>query len=292
MNATDIQNIINHLLNFANNYQIPLMIVGFFLCVMFKIGSYYSIHCLLGYIRHIEKKIYQHIIEKKSNECDDVRNNFSKLAFKIMEIAHFEFYEMKAKLLRRRWDRVTTISERIFLISEGSRRIMKDTEHQTKYYAQTQNKPDYDDMLGTIMTSNPVYNRVFGLFPADTVNDFLKLTPNLFIIAGIFGTFVGIMIGLPTLGNMDLSDLDMTKKTMNGFLINMAFSMNTSLVGIILGVGMNILNSFFNADTAEAKAYDKFRSCLGLLWHEAQANVGEKQLSLIPENADNLKKTG
>ena len=76
------------------------------------------------------------------------------------------------------------------------------------------------------------------------------------------------MQGLPELTNMDLSDPVMTKKTMDSFLTNIAYSMNTSLVGIILCVCMNIFNSLFDSDDMEEEFTEKLKSCLVFTWRE------------------------
>ena len=147
-------------------------------------------------------------------------------------------------------------------------------------------------MTAYAVKTNPSYNRLFGIFTNRSLNSLLTLLPGLFVIGGIFGTFVGIMMGLPELTNMDLSDPAMTKKTMDAFLNNIAYSMNTSLVGIVLCVCMNIFNSIFDADDLEDEFSEKLKSCLALTWREVLTNKKKKQLTPVGEEPPPIKLFG
>jgi hypothetical protein len=149
--------------------------------------------------------------------------------------------------------------------------MIKDTLHHTKYYNNHINKPDFEQIAEQVFDANPVYNRVFGIFPAASIRDILNSLPSIFIIGGIFGTFVGIMRALPDLGGFDLNNIEAARATMDAFLVRISFSMNTSIVGIILSVTFNFLNSMWNTETLENLAENKYRACLNFIWNEAKA---------------------
>ncbi|MFZ4715469.1 MAG: hypothetical protein ACOYL6_17220 [Bacteriovoracaceae bacterium] len=265
-----IQLIINKLLNIANEHLIPFMCGIFLVGLVAKFCLWFLKQSQKELAKQVEKKIYMFLIEKeKVNESiEKSKFEFHTLISTLMSIAHSELYDMKIQRMRRKLDYVTSLTDRLFLLSEASQRLNKDVTMQAKYYDQSQAEPDFDEITSYATRSNPSYNRLFGLFSNRSLNSVLVLLPGLFVIGGIFGTFVGIMQGLPELTNMDLSDPAMTKKTMDAFLNNIAYSMNTSLVGIVLCVCMNIFNSLFDTDDLEDDFSDKIKSCMAITYRE------------------------
>jgi hypothetical protein len=283
-----VQMIIDKLLTLSNEHLIPVMCVAFVLGIWAKFSLWFLKKSQVVLAKQIEKKIYMFLIEKDkvSPEIESAKNDYFSLINKLMNLAHDELYEMKVQKMRRKLDYVTTVTDRAFLLIEGSRRLIKDVSMQVRYYDQNHDQPDFEQITNYAERTNPAYNRLFGLFGNHSLNSILHLLPGLFVIGGIFGTFVGIMQGLPELTNMDLSDPVMTKKTMDSFLNNIAYSMNTSLVGIVLCVAMNIFNSLFDSDSMEEEFSEKLKSCLVLAWREVlvhRKGRHQNRLSLIPE---------
>lgn len=287
-----IQLIINKLLVLSNEYLIPVMCIAFGIGLIAKYSLWFLKRSQLIYAKQIEKKIYVFLIdkEKTSFEIESSKNEFHSLIASLMNTAHLELYEMKIQKMRRKLDYVTSMTDRMFLLIEGSNRLIKDVTMQAKYHDQSNDRPDFDEITSYAVNTNPSYNRLFGIFTNRSLNSLLVLLPGLFVIGGIFGTFVGIMMGLPELTNMDLSDAAMTKKTMDAFLTNIAYSMNTSLVGIVLCVCMNIFNSLFDADDLEDEFSEKLKSCLALTWREVLSNKKKKHLSSVKHHGGDEEK--
>ncbi len=291
----NIQLVINKLLAISNEYLIPFMCISFVLGLAATFSLWFLKRSQLIYAKQIEKKIYMFLIDKeKTNmEIETSKNDFYALIGSLMNVAHLELYEMKIQKMRRKLDYVTSMTDRMFLLIEGSNRLMKDVIMQSRYYDQTNDQPDFQEITTYAVRTNPAYNRLFGIFTNRSLSSILTLLPGLFVIGGIFGTFVGIMMGLPELTHMDLSDAVMTKKTMDAFLTNIAYSMNTSLVGIILCVCMNIFNSLFDADDLEDEFAEKLKSCLALTWREVLTNRKKKHhLSPMGEEPPPIKLIG
>jgi hypothetical protein len=289
-----IQLIINKLLVLSNEYLIPVMCITFGIGLVAKYSLWFLKRSQLIYAKQIEKKIYVFLIdkEKTSFEIESSKNEFHSLIASLMNTAHLELYEMKIQKMRRKLDYVTSMTDRMFLLIEGSNRLIKDVTMQAKYHDQSNDRPDFDEITSYAVNTNPSYNRLFGIFTNRSLNSLLVLLPGLFVIGGIFGTFVGIMMGLPELTNMDLSDAAMTKKTMDAFLTNIAYSMNTSLVGIVLCVCMNIFNSLFDADDLEDEFSEKLKSCLALTWREVLSNKKKKHLSSVNHHGNDEEEVG
>ncbi|MBL7688473.1 MAG: hypothetical protein JNJ49_10585, partial [Bdellovibrionaceae bacterium] len=115
-------------------------------------------------------------------------------------------------------------------------------------------------------------SRVFGVLPISTVNELLATLPGLFLVLGIFGTFLGIAAGLPELGNMDLSNIENTKKVMDGFLVHISAAMFKSIVGIALSAAMGVLNTLLAVETTYYTAVTRLSDSLSLAWQETDIN--------------------
>lgn len=225
---------INYVLQIANDWLIPLMCAAFVVGLTFKACLYFLKKSQLNFVKHVEKKIYIYLIEREKThpQIEAHKRNFQTLTSHLVNISYFEYYELKAEKLRRKLDYVTTVTDRLFLLLEGAKRLSSDLSVQLRYHRADEVQPDFENITEYVVSANPSYNRLFGLFSIRSLSSCIALLPGLFVIGGIFGTFVGIMQGLPELTNMNLADPETTKKTMDLFLVNIAYSMNTSLVGI------------------------------------------------------------
>ena len=129
---------------------------------------------------------------------------------------------------------------------------------------------------------------LLGVIPSViAVNDLLNVLPGLFVIGGIFGTFLGVMKGLPELGAMDLNDPEKTKTIMDGFLVEISISMGASITGIFLSVLMTIINTSMSPERLFEDIVDRFekftRPALGIISHSNEVPMGLKQFD---ENKD------
>src|SRR5262249_11360274 len=129
-------------------------------------------------------------------------------------------------------------------------------------------------------------NRLFGVLPAIAVNDFLNVLPGLFVIGGIFGTFLGVMKGLPELSAMDLNDPEKTKLIMDHFLVEISLSMGASITGIFLSVLMTIINTSMSPERLFEDIVDRFENSLDLLWNFSHSNEVPMGLKPFDGSAD------
>lgn len=272
MNFQHFFNSFTDILQYSNEWLMPVMIGVFALAIFFKGGMYFTVKCLQRFMKQVEINVHG-VVTGEEAQNDINKEDFHKASKGVFLKSFDELYEKKGKLQRRNLDKVTNITDRVFLIKEGSRKIIDDTLIHTKYCNTFEGKPDFGEIVHYIVKSNPIYNRVFGLFSSDMVGEMLSVLPNIFVIAGIFGTFIGITTALPELGGLDLSNIEATKIAMNEFLLKIAFAMNTSILGILLSVGLNIINSAFSSDIAFHNVTDKFSNCLGLIWSESHFHV-------------------
>jgi hypothetical protein len=176
---------------------------------------------------------------------------------------------MRKKNLRRRFDRTTSFLDRLFYIDSASRTLFEDTIKQTTYIEKELN-PNFRSVTTFAFQSNTYFNHLFGMLPIRMVNQFLALLPGLFIIGGIFGTFLGIVKGIPELKGLDPTNVESARLVLNHFLDQMAFSMNTSIMGIFFSVFFTIVNSLFSPKSLQADAFEMYAHSLEFLYKNAK----------------------
>jgi hypothetical protein len=167
--------------------------------------------------------------------------------------------------------------------------LVKDTLKELKFVKYDGNPPPLMELVKQIFATNPCFTRVFGILPVGAFNDFLNIIPGLFIVGGIFGTFLGIMQALPELGAMDIRDPESTKLVMDTFLAKIAFSMSTSTVGIMLSVLMTIYNNFLSPERLFIKIVDRMERAMFRLWSRCDNNRLPDQIPQFDEHRDPIE---
>ncbi len=267
---------------YANSYLIPLMLVIFVVAIVIRLIVYITIKSENAFASEFEKRVHKYLGDPNYEERTD---NFHALVKTLLKRTYEEYYNIKRKFRRRRFDQITCLSERIFLVPEGTERIISDTLSQTVYLRKDGRPPNFLEISKWVFESNPVFNRVLGIFPMGVSNDMLNILPGLFVIGGIFGTFVGVMQALPMLSEMDITKVDTTKAIMDAFLIKMAFSMGTSIVGIIFSVAMTVTNAIMNPETIYYSMVTKFTSSLEFLWNDTTMNYSTQNMEVKDRRA-------
>ena len=111
----------------------------------------------------------------------------------------------------------------------------------------------------------------------------------MFIIGGIFGTFLGIMQALPDLSTMNPDDVEGAKKIMDAFLFKVSFSMSTSIIGITLSIGMSLVNTTFSAERLFLRTIENFENCLHRVWNRSTNNDVDAGAMSFDENKNPLE---
>ena len=218
-------------LTFAVAYLVPFMILLFLAGMFLKALIYYTVTRQEWFSKEFEKRVDLFIEERNP----DSTVSFYMITKRMLEKTYYELFRVRYAMKRRKPDFLMTVTDRIFLIKQGSaffvHDILKPLRH-VKYV--DSNHPKLQNKKKKAFARNPSFSKVLGIFPSGRLNDVVNILPGIFIILGVFGTFVGIMKALPLLATMDLNDIDAANATMDKFLLKITFSMSTSLVGIVL----------------------------------------------------------
>jgi hypothetical protein len=277
-----IEGIVTNYAGIVKAVLLPSLLVFFAIGVSLRMLVYYTVKRNEWFAVEFEKRM------KKFIETDVAtdRHSFYVTVKRLMEKTYYELFEVRAIMRRRKLDYVMAPGDRLFLIQAGSAFLVKDTLRQIRFLRYGNERPRFVEISKTVFQNNPCFNKVFGIFPASPVNDMLNVLPGLFIIGGILGTFMGIMKALPELTGMDLTNTEVTKATMDGFLTRLSFSMATSVVGIFLSVCMTMLNTFLNPERIFVEVVNRFEYSLEFLWQRCDTNLVPQDIPNFDENRD------
>jgi hypothetical protein len=280
------QKLVDSIVEFATDLLIPAMIVSFGVAVVLRILIYYTISRENWFATEFEKRVHRFFDETDHREH---YASFFVMAKRLLEKTYYELFEVRAIMKRRKIDFVGAMSDRVFLIQHGAAFLVKDTLKQLKFLKYGGDHPKLHELSKNVFQNNPCFNRVFGIIPTSRFNDVLNILPSVFIIGGIFGTFLGIMKALPELGGMDLNDIEGTKMVMDDFLLKVSFSMSTSIIGIILSVLMTVLNTLLSSERTFVRIIERFENSLDLLWNRCSNNTLPEEINDFDEHRDPIE---
>lgn len=283
--APAVQPFILELIVFTKAIIMPLMFLGFFAAIVLRSLIYYTVKREAFFAQEFEKRVNAHL----EADAHLGSRSFFVICKRLLEKTYYEMFELRAIMKRRKADHILQPSDRIFLVQQGMAYLVKDTLKELKFVKYDGIRPPLLDMVKGVFATNPCFTRVFGYLPVSVFNDLLNIIPGLFIVGGIFGTFLGIMQALPELGAMDIRDPESTKLVMDTFLAKIAFSMSTSTVGIMLSVMMTVFNNFFSPERLFVKIVDRFERSLFRLWSRCDDNRLPEQIPDFDEHRDPLE---
>jgi hypothetical protein len=145
--------------------------------------------------------------------------------------------------------------------------------------------PNYPEIADRILEKDDNYNKLFGFIPVAPVARLINVLPGLFVVFGIFGTFIGISMALPEIAKMDFNNLDSAGEILTSFVLSVTYAMKTSIAGILYSLIMTVLNTVAPVKALRDKTDKQFSSCLENIWmaiHE-KGNEEEQTVQLLKE---------
>jgi hypothetical protein len=278
-----INAMVNGIINFANDLLMPVMILVFACAVVMRVLIFMTIKREEWFAKAFQKRVYDYLEKKPENAK---HTSFYISAKTLLEKTYYELFIMRAVMKRRNPDVILELTDRVFMVQQGCARLVKDTLKHVKYFRYDMHRPNTMQVSASIIEKNPQFNKILGYFPMGTFNEVLNLLPGIFIVGGIFGTFLGIMKALPELGAMDLADIEKTKQVMDHFLVKMSYSMITSILGICLNVAMTFLNAFMNPSKIFMDIVERFENSLDTLWNCCSDNKLPSEIPQFDEHRD------
>jgi hypothetical protein len=277
--------VVEFFVTWGANLLFPIMTVAFVGMFIMRALVFYTVKRQEWFAVEFEKRVMNFL----EAQTQDAGYSFFLVTKKLLEKTFYELFEIRGIMKRRKLDYITEPSDRIFLISHGCARMVKDTLKEIRFLRKMDGRPQFLEISKSVIQNNASFSKLFGAIPIGPFNDWLSLIPGLFIVGGIFGTFLGIMQALPDLGNMDLTDPEGAKLIMDGFLLKVAFSMGTSIVGIVYSVAGTFFNSWVHPDKTFLGVVERMDRCLYRLWNRCDNNDIPTNVSQFDEHRDPIE---
>lgn len=137
--------------------------------------------------------------------------------------------------------------------------------------------PNFTELTHRIMSQDPNWTKVMKHFPIDGVSRMIDILPGIFIVLGVFGTFMGISLALPEIAQINFDDLKASEQTINAFVLNVTYAMETSIAGIFFSLLLTVLNTLFPIKERRARVFKKVETALQMLWYHIQKDVNADQ---------------
>ncbi|NDF14032.1 hypothetical protein EB061_01750 [bacterium] len=142
-----------------------------------------------------------------------------------------------------------------------------------------QTPPNFTELTHRLLDQDENWNKLIGPVPIEGVSRLIDILPGLFVVFGVFGTFVGISLALPEIAQIDFSNVEASGKTLTRFVMNTTFAMKTSVVGIFCSLVLTMLNAVFPIKDVRGRIFKQVETTLQALWyHVQQARDGRSRL--------------
>lgn len=249
---------------------VPLLLITFFVALFVKICIYYQSRRQLHFLSGVETHTHRHIDGQSPYTAG--KRDFHQLVSAILQRTYTDSTIWRPRLVyNRKEDSDIKVLTAVFMTDRGVRELMSDTLKQVRYYTSSGRSSDWDRTANYILSSNPYFTKLFGRLSVVGANRFFTVLPSIFIVVGILGTFLGIVMGLPALATLDPKDVVAAQAILGDFLGSMALAMNSSVFGIVLSVLFTLVNSIMSVNSNMLQTRDKLSQCLALLWQESNA---------------------
>ena len=98
------------------------------------------------------------------------------------------------------------------------------------------------------------------------INRFIDVLPRIFVVLGIFGTFIGISMALPEIAKVDVANVQSSGESLTAFVLSVTFAMKTSIAGILFSLVMTFLNTFAPVAGVRKKTFKRLVNCIENIW--------------------------
>jgi hypothetical protein len=269
--------------NFIN--YLPYAMAAVFVVAAFSRWMiYYTVRRHNWFARQFELRVHKYLDTAAAQKSENV--SFYLITKKLLERTFYETFAVRDRKSSESVDHIMSVNDRIFLIKQGCAWLTKDLLKQIKYLKWSKETPKLQQITRATLNHNPCFNKLFGIFPIQGLNDLISMLPGLFVVAGILGTFLGIKGGLVQLGGMDITDVEGTKTIMDSFLHEIGFAMASSIVGIAFSLALHVFNTTFSPERVFASLVDRFENTLDLVWYRSDNNLLPQDVADFNENRD------
>ena len=150
--------------------------------------------------------------------------------------------------------------------------------------------PNYNDLTNRVLENEVTWNKLFSFFPIAPISRLIDILPGLFVVFGIFGTFIGISMALPEIAKIDFNNLDASGEILTQFVKSVTYAMQTSIAGIMFSLITTFLNTIAPVTGMRKKTHKKISNCFENVWNAVHGDQEEKTLQFtLPELLKEVK---
>lgn len=160
--------------------------------------------------------------------------------------------------------------------SDGKNGLLTNIQSESSVF-HCKTPPNFNEVTTRIMSQDTNWMKIGKIFPIDGVTRMIDVLPGIFVVLGVFGTFIGIAMALPEIAKLDFNDLEKAGETLTSFVTSVTFSMETSISGIFFSLLLTIWNTLSPIKEDRRRIFKKVESSLQLLWYHIHKDAEEEE---------------
>jgi len=257
------------ILVFFGNYLIEFMVSLLSVALVLRWVSYRHSKRDEAYFSHFTRELSATIDEDKARgvDFDGLEDYLTNILGRVNQ--KLPDRSLRKNLKKRGDTRIEAVSLRDYVGSKHG--LIASIQNESSVF-NSRVPPNYSQLTERVLNDDKNWSKLFGFFPVDGVSRILDMLPTMFIVLGVFGTFIGISMALPEIAKINFNDLESSGKTLSQFVVNVTFAMNTSIAGIFFSIILTLLNTVSPIETTRESTFEKVENVLQILWYHLQTD--------------------
>ncbi len=274
---------VDFILNFFSNYLIEVMAGLLIVALIARFQAYRISKRDRIYFFTLTREIVLMIEKEKEQKIsiENVENYISDLMGRISKKIPNRTLRMET---RERADKKETLISLQDYVGGKSGFLNNIQTESSIFHCQT--PPNFTELTHRLLAQDEKWNKLIGPIPLEGVSRLIDILPGLFIVFGVFGTFVGISMALPEIANIDFNNLETSGSTLTKFVLNTTFAMKTSIAGIFFSVILTMLNTFSPIKDVRGRIFKQVETTMQALWYHI--HQGQEKTSNVEEKLERL----
>lgn len=263
--------ILNMVFHFFSNYLIEFMSAMLFTGLAFRWASWRASKHEDNYFSTFTSEIEKVIINQKSDEVEnnqDVDKYLDQLLNQVVDKLPTRTVRSKENKkneeMAEKLGAKNVVSLRDYV--SGERAFFLAIKQESSSF-KSNFPPNFNDLAVRIMEKEDKWNKLLGFFPIGPISRLIDILPGLFVVFGIFGTFIGISMALPKIAEMDFNNLEGSGAILTEFVLSVTYAMKTSIAGILFSLVMTLLNAIAPVRGLRHRTFKKVSQCFENIWH-------------------------
>lgn len=254
-------------LNFFSNYLIEFMGALLVVGLIFRFGAYKRSKNDNAYYSSFTRELELNVERDKEDKkhIDDIDHYLADVLGRVskkLPDRSLRFKNNEKKEEEAESKKVLSLRDYV----SGKQGLVVNIQAESSVF-KNQTQPNFTELTHRILSQDPNWTKVLKHFSIDGVTRMIDILPGLFIVFGVFGTFIGISMALPEIANIDFNDLDKSAETLMKFVLNVTYAMKTSIAGIFFSLILTVLNTLFPIKETRLRVFKKVETSLQMLWY-------------------------